>query len=495
MAMRGLSLILPYWGMKLFLLILIGLYNKNQQTNRKGNTQMDNGKEERANFSSHLGYVLAAAGASVGLGNIWRFPYLASKYGGGIFLLVYLILMVIFGYPMVISETVLGKMTKKSPVGAFRQYGKKFPYKFGGWINAIIPVIILPYYSVIGGWVIKYMVEYFKGNAMTLASDGYFSAFITGNVGSEMWFILFSAFTFLIILLGVKNGIEKASKVLMPVLIVLSLGIMGYTVTRPGAMNGVKYLLVPDFSHFSLMTIVAAMGQMFYSLSIAMGILYTYGSYLKPEADIEKTTLQVEVFDFSIALVSALIIIPSVFSFSGGDAATLNAGPSLMFITLPKVFASTGVGNIIGAVFFFLVFLAALTSSIALLESAISTFTDELGWKRSACCVLMVVICLVLGSLSSLGYGCLENITMLKMQFLDFFDFLTNSLMMPIAAIATCFLILFKVGLPTIVKEVSKTSAFKRKKLYCFSLKYLAIICILLIFVTSILSAFGVLII
>lgn len=218
---------------------------------------------KRSSFSGKLGYVLSAAGASVGLGNIWRFPYLAAKYGGGIFLLIYILLALTFGYTMIVAETAIGRMTKKSPVGAFSSFGKSKWLSAGGWINAIIPVLIVPYYSVIGGWVIKYLVEYIKGNGQKLAADGYFSDFISNGASTEICFTVFALFTLAIIYAGVRNGIERVSKFMMPILIVLSVIIAIYSVTRPGALEGVKYFLVPNVKNFSWMTVVAAMGQMF----------------------------------------------------------------------------------------------------------------------------------------------------------------------------------------------------------------------------------------
>ena len=242
---------------------------------------------KRSSFSGKLGFVLSAAGASVGLGNIWRFPYLAAKYGGGIFLLVYIILALTFGYTMIVAETALGRMTKKSPVGAYESFGKSKWLSFGGWINAVIPILIVPYYSVIGGWVIKYLAEYLLGHGQALATDEYFSAFISNGFSTEICFILFTLFTVVIIYAGVRNGIERVSKFMMPILVVLSLLIAGYSVSRPGAMSGVKYLLVPNLENFSWMTVVSAMGQMFYSLSIAMGILITFGSYMKKDTSMQ----------------------------------------------------------------------------------------------------------------------------------------------------------------------------------------------------------------
>lgn len=447
--------------------------------------------DERGSFSGRIGYVLAVAGSAVGLGNIWRFPYLAAKYGGGIFLLIYLILVVTFGYVLIVSETTLGRMTKKSPVGAFRVFGRSLPFRFGGWINAVVPMLIVPYYCVIGGWVLKYLYEYLLGNANMLAMDGYFSEFLATSVHVEFWFLLFAALTFLVILGGVKNGVERVSKIMMPLLIVLAIIVMIYSVTRPGAVEGIRYFLIPNFENFSWMTVVAAMGQMFYSLSIAMGVLYTYGSYIDKNVDIEKSTAQVEIFDTGIALLSGLMIIPAVFAFSGGDMATLQAGPSLTFITLPKIFASMGIGSLIGVAFFLMFLVAALTSAISLLETSVSTLEDELKWSRPKCCFLMVVVMLVIGTTSSLGYGIWDDIRIFGMQFLDFFDFLTNSLMMPIAALATCFLIIRVVGFKKIDEEIECSSAFKRKKLYRFFLKYLAPICIVIILLSSLANILG----
>ena len=436
---------------------------------------------KRSSFSGKLGFVLSAAGASVGLGNIWRFPYLAAKYGGGIFLLVYIILALTFGYTMIVAETALGRMTKKSPVGAYESFGKSKWLSFGGWINAVIPILIVPYYSVIGGWVIKYLAEYLLGHGQALATDEYFSAFISNGRSTEICFILFTLFTVVIIYAGVRNGIERVSKFMMPILVVLSLLIAGYSVSRPGAMSGVKYLLVPNLENFSWMTVVSA-----------MGILITFGSYMKKDTSIEDSTQNVEIFDTAIAIMAGLMIIPAVFAFSGGDPDTLQAGPALMFITIPKVFASMGLGAAVGILFFVLVLFAAVTSSIALTESAVSTFEDELHWSRKKATVFMAVIMLLLGTLSCLGYGPLAGVTVIGMQFLDFFDFLTNSVMMPIAAIATCLLVSRGIGVAKIEQEVTDGGhPFRRKVIFQFMIQYLCPIFATIILISSVANAFG----
>ena len=453
---------------------------------------MSHSEHKRGSFSGKIGFILSAAGASVGLGNIWRFPYLAAKYGGGIFLLVYIVLAMTFGYTMIVAETSIGRMTGKSPVGAYKSFGNKPALRFGGWINAVIPILIVPYYSVIGGWVIKYLAEYLLGQAHLMAADGYFSAFISGGFSSELCFLIFAALTLIIIFAGVENGIERVSKVMMPILVLLSLVIAAYSVTRPGALEGVKYFLVPNPKNFSWMTVVAAMGQMFYSLSIAMGILITFGSYMKKDVSIEDSTRNVEVFDTAIAVMAGLMIIPAVFAFSGGDPSALKAGPSLMFITIPKVFDSMGMGTVIGVAFFLLVLFAALTSSIALTESAVSTLQDELGWSRNKSTAVMGVSMVLLGSLSSLGYGPLSSVTILGMQFLDFFDFLTNSVMMPIAAIASCILVSRVIGVERIEQEVTLNGgAFRRKRIFNAMIRYLCPIFAAIILISSIANAFG----
>ena len=445
----------------------------------------------RNSFSGKLGFVLSAAGASVGLGNIWRFPYLAAQYGGGIFLLVYVILAVTFGYTMIMSESAIGRMTQKSPVGAFRSFGNGFMNQAGGWMNAVIPLLIVPYYSVIGGWVVKYLFAYITEGSKVMTDNQYFNEFLASPSQQVLWFVVFIAADLLIIFLGVQNGIERVSKFVMPVLAVLAVILAIYSMSLPNAMEGVRYFLVPDFSKFSLMTIVAALGQMFYSLSIAMGILITFGSYMKKETDMESATVQVEIFDTIIAVMAGLMIIPAVFSFSGGDPGQLNSGPSLMFITMPKIFNSIGGGQMIGILFFVLVFFAALTSSIALTEACVATFEDEFGWDRKKATVIMGLIMAGLGILSCLGFNSLSFVNILGMGILDFFDFLTNSLLMPVSALLICLLVLRKIRIHGIEEEVMQSSAFHRRGLYRFVVKYLSIPLLLVIFISSLANTLG----
>ena len=447
--------------------------------------------EKRSSFTGKLGFVLAAAGSAVGLGNIWRFPYLAAKYGGGIFLLVYIILAVTFGFTLMAAEIALGRKTGLSAIGAFGKLNKKFA--FIGYIGALIPIRILPYYSVVGGWVIKYLVGFVSGNGHNAANDGYFGEFITGVAQPIIWFALFVAITMAVVLLGVKNGIEKASKVLMPVLVLLSLFIAIYVMFLPGAWDGIVYYIKPDFANFSYKTIIAAMGQQFYSLSIAMGIMITYGSYMKKEVNVESSTRQISVFDTGIAFFAGLMIIPAVFAFSGGDKSALGQGPGLMFVTLPKVFNTMAGGQIIGAVFFLLVLLAALTSSISLTETVVASLMDKFHIKRIPACIIVLTSCIALGLVSIFGYSIWSDFTVIGMQLLDFFDFISNTIMMPILAIITCVFIGFFIKPKAIIEEVESNGVtFKSKKLFVVMIKYIAPIFILLILVSSILNAFGV---
>ena len=316
--------------------------------------------EERSNFTGKLGFVLAAAGSAVGLGNIWRFPYLAAKYGGGIFLLVYILLALTFGFTLMAAEIAIGRKTGLSAVEAFRALDKR--YGFIGYLASAVPVIILPYYSVIGGWVMKYMWAFMSGDAKNTVNDNYFTGFISGTAQPITWFLLFIGITAVVVLCGVEKGVENVSKVMMPILVVLSVVIAVYSVTAPGAFDGVKYYLLPDFSKFSATTVLAAMGQLFYSMSLAMGIMITYGSYMKKDVNLESSVKQIEIFDTGIAFLAGLMIIPAVFAFSGGSPESLGKGPSLMFVSLPKVFESMPGGTVIGAAFFILVLIAALKS-------------------------------------------------------------------------------------------------------------------------------------
>ncbi len=446
--------------------------------------------EKRSNFTGKLGFVLAAAGSAVGLGNIWRFPYLAAQYGGGIFLLVYIILAVTFGFTLLTAEISIGRKTGLSAIGAFKKLSSK--YAFIGYLASIVPIIILPYYCVIGGWVTKYFASFVIGQGANLASDSFFGGFIGQPVEPMLWFAIYLGLTALVVLFGVEKGIEKVSKVMMPILIVLSIFIAVYTMFLPGAIDGVKYYLLPDFSKFSVTTVLAAMGQLFYSMSLAMGIMITYGSYMKKDVNVESSVRQIELFDTGIAILAGLMIIPSVFVFSGGDEAALGQGPGLMFVTLPKVFESMAGGNFIGILFFVLVLFAALTSSISLMETVVSIFCDRFKIGRRVSCLFVFILSLVLGIPSSLGNGVWANVKIIGMDFLTFFDFISNSVIMPIVALFTSLFVGYIIKPKSVIDEAELAGEFKAKGLFTFVIKYFAPICIVLILVSSVLNAFGV---
>ena len=445
-------------------------------------------EQKRSSFSGKLGFVLAAAGSAVGLGNIWRFPYLAAKYGGGIFLLVYIILALTFGFALMTAEIAIGRKTGLSPIGAFRALDKRFT--FVGYLGALVPMIILPYYSVIGGWVTKYLSMFITGAGNATVSDTYFSTFDASTIEPLAWFFLYLALTAIVVLLGVEKGIEKVSKVMMPVLIVLTLGISIYSLCQPGAIDGLLYYVTPNFSAFSVKTVLAAMGQLFYSMSIAMGILITYGSYMKKDVNLVSSVKQIELFDTGIAFLAGLMIVPSVFVF---DPTKLEeAGPPLMFQILPKVFHSMPAGNLIGATFFLLVLFAALTSSISLMETVVSVCQDKFKWSRKVSCLAVFAVAIVLGVPSSLGKGLWSNIKLLGMDFLDFFDFISNKIIMPITALITSIFVGYVIKPKSIIEEVELSAKFKNKALFVAIIKYVAPICIVLILVTSVLDAFGI---
>lgn len=439
---------------------------------------------QKTGFSGKLGFILAAAGSAVGLGNIWRFPYLAAQYGGGIFLLVYLILAVTFGFALMVTEIALGRKTGMSAINAFGTLNKKGA--FIGVLASLVPMIIFPYYCVIGGWVIKYATVFISGNSSAAAADGYFGNFIGAPISPLIFTAIFIFLTAVVVMLGVQKGIEKISKILMPILLVLTIGIAIYSLTLDGAMEGLIYYIKPDFSAFSFKTIIAAMGQLFYSMSLAMGIMITYGSYMQKKDNIESSVRSIEVFDTAIAFLSGLMIIPAVFVFSGGDKSALNQGPGLMFVTLPKVFDSMTGGNIVGVVFFILVFFAALTSSISLMETIVSIFMDKFKVKRTVICLIVMAGSMLVAVPSSLGNGIWSNVLIFGKDFLSFFDFLSNNIMMPITAFLTCIFVGYVIKTKAIEDEVELSEKFRAKKMYRIMIRYICPVFLLLILLSSI---------
>ncbi len=443
--------------------------------------------ENKNLFSSKIGFILAAAGSAVGLGNIWRFPYLAAKHAGGTFLLIYINLAVTFGFTLMITEIAIGRKTGKSALYAFSTLHKKSG--FVGVLASIVPILIIPYYCVIGGWVIKFCWVYLTGQGTAAVDNAYFTDFITKPGEPLIWLFIFVLLTLFVILLGVNKGIENVSKILMPVLVVLSIIIAAFVVTREGALDGVAYYLKPDFSKFTLEAFIAASGQIFYSMSLAMGIMITYGSYSDKSTNIESSVRNIEVFDTLIAILAGLMIVPAVFAFSGGDQEALTTGPTLMFVTLPKVFDSMAGGQIIGAAFFILVLFAALTSSISLMETVVSIFVDKFKTNRKKTAICVGIYTALMAVPSSLGFGIWSNVSLNGMTILDIFDFVSNNLLMPVVAILTCIIVGFVIKPKVVIDEVeSSAPAFKSKKFYVVILKYIAPVLLIAIFLTSVID-------
>ncbi len=445
-------------------------------------------KQKRGSFSGSIGFVLAAAGSAVGLGNIWRFPYLAAKDGGGVFLLCYIVLALTFGFTLLTTEIAIGRKTGQSPLTAYKALHPNM-----GWLGVIacvVPAMILPYYCVIGGWVVKYLSVYVTGNASAAVADGYFDSFITSQAEPIIWFVIFLAATTFVVYRGVGNGIEKLSTILMPILLVLIIGISVFSlalkhtdaqgVTRTG-MEGFLIYVVPDFDGMTWKTFITilmdAMGQLFYSVSVAMGIMITYGSYVKKETNLVKSVNQIEIFDTLVAFLAGLMIVPAVYTFMGTEG--MAQGPSLMFVSLPKVFESMGgVGTIVGAVFFVMVAFAALTSSVSIMEAIVSSVMDKFRVSRKKSTIFVTVMALLVGLAVCFGY----NIWFFKLtlpngsvgQILDVLDYLSNYFLMPIVAIATCILIGWIVKPKTVVDEVTQGDLkFARKGLYVVLVKYI----------------------
>lgn len=445
---------------------------------------------KRSTFSGRIGFVLAAAGSAVGLGNLWRFPYLAAKYGGGIFLLIYILLAVTFGFTLMITEIAIGRKTHRSPMEAYGILNKK--WKWLGMLSTLVPVIILPYYCVIGGWVIKYAAVMITGGVQEAAANGYFTSFTERPFEPLIWFFIYTTATAVIVFLGVDKGIEKMSRYLMPALLVITVALTIFVICQPGALEGVIYYLKPDFSKLSIMTFVAALGQLFFSMSLAMGIMVTYGSYLKKDSNIVTSTRQIEAFDTIVALLAGLMIVPSVFVYSGGNETALGQGPGLMFDTLPKVFAGMPFGSAVGAAFFVLVLFAALTSSVSVMEAIVAGMTDKYKIDRKKASLIVYAYALLIGTFCAFGFSIWKSFTIMDLSILDFLDFISNSVMMPLVGMLTCVLVGFIIKPKAITDEVELNGRFKEKKFYNIMVKWIAPVCIFAILISSVLNTLGI---
>ena len=457
-------------------------------------------QQKRGSFSGSIGFVLAAAGSAVGLGNIWRFPYLAAKDGGGLFLLCYVILALTFGFALLTTEIAIGRKTGQSPLTAYGHLCSKF--KWVGFLACMIPTIILPYYSAIGGWILKYLATYLTGNGTAAVADGFFTGFITSQYEPIIWFIIYLMLSSVVVYMGIEKGIEKFSTVLMPILLILIVAIAGFSltlthtdangVTRTG-LEGFKVYVIPNFEGVTFSKLVSilvdAMGQLFYSVSVAMGIMITYGSYVKKDNNLVKSVNQIEICDTAVAFLAGMMIIPAVYTFMGPDG--MSSGPSLMFVSLPKIFNAMGsIGNIVGIAFFVMVAFAALTSSVSIMEAIVSSLMDCFHLTRKVATVVTTVITLVLGVIVCLGYNVFYfELTLPNgspAQVLDVMDYISNSVLMPIVAIATCIMVGWFIKPKTIIDEVTLGGLkFGREKLYVVMVKYVTPVMLLFLLLQS----------
>ena len=450
-------------------------------------------QQGRGSFTGRLGFVLAAAGSAVGLGNIWRFPYLAAKDGGGVFLACYLVMALTFGFTLLITEIAIGRKTGGSPLTAYQQIHPKM-----GWVGILacmIPMLILPYYCAIGGWVLKYLAAFLTGQGLAAASDSYFTGFITAQWSPIIWFAIYLGATLFVVYKGVDKGIEKLSRMLMPILLVLILVISVFSltmkhtdaagVTRTG-LQGLAVYVIPNFKGITLkqflVVLTDAMGQLFYSISVAMGIMITYGSYVNKETNLNKSVNQIELFDTVVAFMAGMMIIPAVFTFMGEEGMAAS-GPALMFVVLPKVFSQMGnvVGTLVGIVFFLTVAFAALTSSVSVMEAIVSSVMDKFHMERKKATLVVAAITAVVGVLVCLGYNALYFEAILpntpagkNAQILDILDYASNYILMPVVAIATCVFVGWVVKPKTVIEEVTHGGfKFGREKLYVVMAKFI----------------------
>ena len=407
--------------------------------------------KKSGSFSGSLGFVLAAAGSAVGVGNIWRFPYLCAKDGGGLFLLVYLVLVLTFGFTLLTTDVAIGRRTKQNALNAFATLNKK--WKFLGYLTFLVPTLIMTYYSVIGGWITKYFTLYLVSSGDAAAQDGFFTSFITSPVSPIVFMLIFLALTAWVVYCGVEKGIEKYSRYIMPGLLLLIIGIA------------------------------------IFSLSVSMGIMITYGSYVKDDVDLNKANNQIEIFDTGVAFLAGLMIIPAVYVFLGTDG--MASGPSLTFISLPKVFAAMGgVGRVIGAVFFLALGFAALTSCVSVMETLVANCMEIFHKSRKEMCAAVGVYSLVTAVLICMGYNVLYFELPLPngstAQLLDVMDYISNSFLMPFISLLTSILVGWVVGPKWIIAEVEKNGEhFGRAKLYSVMMKYVVPVVMLILFLTS----------
>ncbi|MDO5551717.1 MAG: sodium-dependent transporter [Lachnospiraceae bacterium] len=456
--------------------------------------------KKKSTFTGSLGFVLSAAGSAVGVGNIWRFPYLAAKDGGGLFLIVYLALVLTFGFTLLTTDVAIGRRTKENALRAFGSINKK--WNFLGYLTFLVPAIIMTYYSVIGGWITRYIAAYVTFHGEEAAKDGYFTSFITSSISPIVFMLLFLAVTALIVYRGVEKGIERFSSYIMPGLLVMIVGIsvfsltLHYTddngITRTG-LQGLMVYLIPNLDGITikrfLEILLDAMSQLFFSLSVSMGIMITYGSYVKKDVNLNQSLSQIELFDTGVAFLAGLMVIPAVFVFLGTDG--MASGPSLMFVSLPKVFQAMGpAGGVVGAAFFIMVVFAALTSCISVMETLVANCMELFHASRQKTSILIGILSAGAAIIICLGY----NIFYFELplpngqtaQLLDLMDYISNSFLMPLISFLTCIFVGWVVKPAWICEEMEASGhPFRRKKLYTFMIRYAAPVIMAVLFMQS----------
>lgn len=441
---------------------------------------------KRATFGSKIGVILATVGCAVGLGNIWRFPYMLGENGGAAFLLVYISCILFLGIPVMITEFFIGRYSRKNAAGAFKVMAPGTKWSVIGYNGVAAAFLILGYYAVVSGWTLEYIVQAFSGslegkNATDFADE--FTAFSTGVFRPILWTVVFIALTHIIIVSGVKEGIERASKVMMPMLFLILIALCVRSITLPGASEGLTFLFNPDFSKIDSSVVLSAMGQAFFSLSIGMGCLITYASYFGKQTNLQTTALQVTILDTLVAVLAGVMIFPAVFSF-GIEPTT---GPELVFITLPNVFEQLPFGNIWSFVFFVLLALAALTSTISLHEVSTAYVHEEYHVSRKKAAIIVSVGVTIVGILCSLSMGVLKSYTLFGLNFFNLLDFVTAKIMLPLGGMMICIFTAKRVDKLLLKEEVTNhgTIRFYFFNTYAFFVKYIAPIAIGLIFLNE----------
>ena len=444
----------------------------------------------RGKWSSNIGFILAAAGSAIGIGNIWRFPYMTGKYGGALFLFVYLAAVILLGLPVLIAEIALGRSTGKNPVGTFKELCPKTPWKLVGYLGVLTGVMILSYYSLISGWTLGYFFKAISGelkNVSTSTTPGIFNVFV-----QNFWLqtLLLAAFLFItgyIVTRGIANGIEKACKILMPVLAVIMLVLLARSLTLPGAGKGLEFYLKPDFSKLSPRMIIDAMGQAFFSLSIGMGAMITYGSYLKKGKSIPASAAWVAILDTVTAVMAGFIIFPALLSYGMNPA----GGHPLVFHILPVIFDQMPLGSIFGILFFLLLGLAALTSMVSLLEVVVAYCIDELKWSRVKSVLAAGTFSFLIGIpsvLSFCGTKFFQKLPLLDISFFEMMDFVWGSLALSVGALFICIFAGYVWKNAAALKEIGQgAEKFRYGRYWTLSVRYFCPVLILLILLISVL--------